>query len=182
MVILVLKNIPFLVCYCFAFMAFCLAQMASAQNTDGFRPHVTVNLGSYHHNPSRDFNEFNPGFGFGVTGPAGLPSTELGAEIGQYKNSLNEQSYYLMGSLEREAFAITSAMRLRLGVFAGFARYAGSANKFKGHGVPTIGDWVLGLGLQSTLRMSDTYDLRLRAMPAGHVADALFTAQLAVRY
>ncbi len=163
-------------------MVFCLAQMATAAESKNFRPHLTFNLGSHHLNASRDFKEFNPGLGIGVSGPLGLGSLEIGIEMGQYRNSLERQSYYVMGSLDTEVASFSDNVALRLGGFGGFARYPGSANKFKNHGVPTIGDWVLGIGLQSTVRIADTYDLRLRVMPAGHVADALFTAQVAVRF
>jgi len=148
----------------------------------GLRPHLTFNLASLHLNASRDFNEFNPGIGIGLTAPVGTGPSEIGVEAGQYRNSLGDQSYYVMASFDAQIASLTPNMALRLGAFSGFARYPGTANKFKNHGVPTIGDWVLAVGLQTTLRIADTYDVRLRVMPAGNVADALFTAQMAVRF
>ncbi len=177
-----LRSVRLVVVYLFVFMVFTLGQMASADEQNGIRPHLTFNLGSHHLNATRDFNEVNPGIGIGITGPSGLGRSEFGLELGQYKNSLNNQSYYVMGSLDTEIARLGPDMALRLGGFAGLARYPSNANKFKDHGVPTFGDWVLAAGLQSTLRINDTYDLRLRVMPAGSVADALITAQISIRF
>ena len=170
--------------FCVVFALMTVVDVATAKDgqTDGLRPHLAFNLGSHHLNASRDFNEFNPGIGIGQPGPIGTGTSQLGVEAGQYKNSLGDQSYYLMASFDAQIASITPNVALRMGGFSGFARYKGTANKFKNHGVPTIGDWVLAVGLQTTLRVADTYDLRLRVMPAGNVADALFTALMAVRF
>jgi|GEM_PF-1153262 len=177
-----LRFVPVFLGFVFVFMNFAMAHAASAGEKSGFRPHLTFNLASYHHNSSRDFNEINPGLGIGITGPSGLGTSEFGIEAGQYRNSLSDQSYYITTSLDVQILSISPNVALRMGGFSGFAHYSGSANKFKKHGVPTIGDWVLALGAQTTLRIADKYDLRLRVMPAGSVADALFTAQMSVRY
>ncbi len=177
-----LRFVPIFLGLLFVFMNFAFANAASAEENSGFRPHVTFNLASFHLNSSRDFNEINPGFGIGITGPSGLGRSEFGIEAGQYRNSLSDQSYYVMSSLDIEVLEISPNVALRMGGFGGFAHYSGSANKFKDHGVPTIGDWVMAVGAQTTLRVADKYDLRLRVMPAGSVADALFTAQISVRY
>jgi len=177
-----LRKAFVLSCVVFALMA--CVDVASAKDLKerGLRPHLTFNLASLHLNASRDFNEFNPGIGIGLTAPVGTGPSEIGVEAGQYRNSLGDQSYYVMASFDAQIASLTPNMALRLGAFSGFARYPGTANKFKNHGVPTIGDWVLAVGLQTTLRIADTYDVRLRVMPAGNVADALFTAQMAVRF
>ena len=173
-------RVWFSVAYAFVFMVFCMAQMASAADTSSWRPHITFNLGSHHLNANRDFNEFNPGLGVGLSKE--FSGFELSGEIGQYHNSLDEQSQYAMASVDREIARFGQRTAWRMGGFAGFARYPSSSNKFKDHGVPTFGDWVLGVGLQTTFRFDDKYDLRLRVMPAGHVADALFTAQFSIRF
>jgi len=147
-----------------------------------FRLVFSLRRCGHHLNASRDFNEFNPGIGIGITGKIGSGSTEFGLEAGQYKNSLSNQSYYLIASADTEVLSVSEDLKVRMGGFTGFARYPETANKFKNHGVPTVGDWVLAIGLQTTFRVADTYDLRLRVMPAGNVADALFTAQLAVHF
>lgn len=164
------------------FVGLTLATMANAADSFKLRPHVAINLASHHLNASRDFNQTNSGLGFGFTTPSGIGASEFGLEIGQYRNSVDRQSHYIMSSLDTEVAAITSSTALRLGVFAGFAHYPGDANKFRNSGVPTFGNWVLAAGGQATLRIDDTYDLRLRVMPAGKIADALFTLQLAIRF
>ena len=176
------RRVSSLLVFSFVFMVFTLAQLASANENHEIRSHLTFNLASHHLNASRNFNEINPGIGIGITGPSGLGASEFGIEAGQYRNSLDDQSYYVTASLDTEVVAISPNVTLRMGGFGGFAHYSESANKFKDHGVPTIGDWVMAIGLQTTLRIADKYDLRLRVMPAGHVADALLTAQISVRY
>lgn len=170
------------VLFCVLFALTAVVQVASAKDGSGIRPHLTFNLASHHLNASRNFNEVNPGLGIGLTGPIADGRTEFGLELGQYKNSLNTQSYYVMAALDVEIAELSPNVALRIGGFSGFAHYSEAANKFKGHGVPTLGNWVMAVGLQTTLRLADTYDLRLRVMPAGNVADALLTAQLAVRF
>lgn len=175
-------NVPRILFLITIFTGLTLATMASANESFKIRPHVAINLGSYHLNASRDFNETNSGFGLGFTMPSGIGASEFGLEIGQYKNSINTQSQYIMSSLDTEVAKFTPSTALRLGIFGGFARYPGASNKFKNSGVPTFGDWVMAAGAQATLRIDDTYDLRLRVMPAGNVADALVTLQLAIRF
>lgn len=177
-----LRNVSLFSKYIIVFMTLAFAPLASAEGMREFRPHLTFNLASHHLNASRDFNEINLGLGIGITGPSGIGATEFGIEAGQYKNSLDNQSYYVMASLDLEVIEITENLALRMGGFSGLAHYPSNGNKFKDHGVPTIGDWVMAIGLQSTLRVADKYDLRVRVMPAGNVADALFTAQVSVRY
>lgn len=176
------RSVAFTFGYLVIFALFTLNQMASAQDFSKFRPHVAINLASYHLNSSKDFNEINPGIGIGFTTPSGLGRSEFGLEVGQYKNSINSQSYYVMGSLDAEVARITPNVAIRMGGFAGFSHYPGDARKFKDRGVPTIGNWVMAAGLQTAVRVNDTYDLRIRVMPAGDVADALFTAQIAIGF
>lgn len=146
------------------------------------RPHLMFSLGSYHLNASQDFNEFNPGIGLGVTIPDDTFGGELGLEFGHYENSLSSSSYYATGSYDWQVMDFGGNTTLRLGGFAGASHYPGDSDKFKGRGVPTIGNWVIVAGAQGTVRIDDTYDVRLRVMPAGNVADALFTLQLGVRF
>ncbi len=143
------------------------------------RPHLTFNVGSYHHNAIQDFNEINPGIGAGLTFAIANPDIEIDFEVGQYKNSLSEQSVYVMSSLDAEVWEVSENLSLRMGGFMGFAHYPGERNKFEGRGVPTIGNWVMGAGAQVTLRVQDNTDLRMRIMPAGDVADVLLTMQVA---
>jgi len=166
-----------------ALLSFCLfAQASLAFDTSKMRPHLTFNLGSYHVNANQRFEEFNPGLGIGFTYPTGWKNTEAGLELGQYRNSLGDQSYYLMGSLDAPVAQVTHKTELRLGVFGGFAHYPGQSSRIKSSGVPSIGNWILAAGGQATLRMDERTDLRLRVMPAGDVADALVTLQMAIRF
>jgi len=146
------------------------------------RPYLVVNLASYHLNASQNFNEINPGIGIGVTLPDQMMGGELGLEIGQYRNSLDSGSYYATGSYDWQVADFGGDVALRMGAFAGASHYPGDAAKFKNRGVPTIGNWVIVGGAQATVRIDDTYDVRLRVLPAGKVADALFTLQMAVRF
>lgn len=155
---------------------------ASAVDWTNGRPHLTFNLASYHLNASRDFNEINPGIGIGVTFPDDILGGELGFEVGQYRNSLDSNSYYATGSYDWQIAEFSQDVTLRMGGFAGASHYPGDAEKFKNRGVPTIGNWVLVGGAQATVRIQDTYDIRLRVLPAGDVADALFTLQMGVRF
>lgn len=144
------------------------------------RAHVAFNIGSHHLNASRQFEEFNPGLGVGVTVPTA--GGEAGFELGQYRNSLGADSHYAMAHIDWQVASAGADIALRLGGFGGMARYPGDAAKFKNRGVPTVGNWVMAAGVQATVRIADTIDLRMRAMPAGNVADALFTAQVAYRF
>ena len=156
--------------------------VASALDLSKGRPHLTFNLASYHHNASQDFNEINLGIGVGLTFADGPLGGELGVEVGQYRNSLERNSYYISGSLDWEVGRLSDDVALRLGGFGGTSHYPGDASKFKNRGVPTIGNWVLVAGAQATVRINDTYDVRMRIMPAGDVADALFTLQAGIRF
>lgn len=160
-----------------------LSPMASsAFDLSKARPHVTFNLGSYHHNASRNFEETNPGIGFGLSWDTGWQNTEAAIEAGFYRNSLGGQSQYVTASLDAPVADITPRTELRLGVFAGTAHYPGHQSEFKSAGVPSMGDWILVGGGQATVRFDDRTDLRVRVMPAGRVADSLVTLQMAVRF
>lgn len=158
-----------------------VATSVRAFDTSLFRQHVTVNIGSKHIKPSSDFEEINPGLGIGVTAPIRNSKVEIGVEVGQYRNSVRGNSTYVMGSLDTEAAALSRRTKVRLGGFAGVVRYPGLDQKVTS-GVPKVGDWILAGGLQATARIDDTYDIRLRALPAGNAASALFTLQFSVRY
>ena len=155
---------------------------AAALDWSQARPHLTFNMASYHLNASQNFNEVNPGIGLGVTVPDDVLGGEFGLEVGQYRNSLNRGSYYATGSYDWQVADFGNNVALRLGGFAGASHYPGDAAKFKNRGVPTIGNWVIVGGAQATVRIDDTYDMRLRILPAGKVADALFTFQMAIRF
>lgn len=157
------------------------ATMAIA-DTSPIRPHVAFNLGSKHVGAARHFDEFNPGIGIGFTLPVDARGSEVGAEMGQYHNSVGGNSVYGTGSLDTPVTDLGARAQLRLGAFAGLAHYANARTKFSGGGVPMIGDWVVVGGAQATIRIDDTYDIRARVLPAGSAARALFTLQLAVRY
>lgn len=158
------------------------ATPSAAVDLDNASPYIAFNLGSYHLNASQDFNEVNPGLGVGVSMPSGIGNFSLDVELGQYRNSIKSDSYYVMSSLDHQIYAPSDRLSVRLGAFGGFAHYPGNKIKFKNSDVPTIGNWVLAAGLQTVLRVDNKYDVRLRVMPAGKVADALFTLQLARRF
>ena len=157
------------------------ATQVLAFDTSSMRPHITLNIASHHLNASDTFEESNPGIGVGFTVPVDEQGSEFGLEVGQYRNSIRSNSVYVMGSLDTPVASLSSAADLRLGVFGGVARYPGATKKFKS-GVPTMGDWVLAAGGQATVRIREDYDVRMRVLPAGNVADALFTLQVAYRF
>lgn len=159
-----------------------LSTMANAFDLSSGRAHVTANLASYHLNSSREFNEINPGLGLGMTFQLGRGHAELDIEGGYYRNSLNRGTYYVMSAIDTQVAQISDNVQFRMGLFGGLAHYPGDASKFKDRGVPTFGNWVMAAGAQATLRLNDSYDLRLRVMPAGKVADALFTLQIAAYF
>ncbi len=161
------------------FVAF--ARGALATELVDIRPHLTVNIGSYHLNASQDFNEVNPGLGVGLTFGIANPNIELDIEIGQYRNSLSDNSVYIMGAWDTQIAKLSPNLTWRAGSFIGVSHYPGDSSRLKGNGVPTFGNWVMGGGLQTSLRLNDDTDLRMRIMPAGKIADALFTLQ-AARY
>ena len=155
---------------------------ANAFDLSQGRMHVTANIGSYHLNASREFDEVNPGLGLGMSFALNDRGTEFDAEVGYYRNSLGGGSYYVMGAFDTTVAEISPRTSIRMGVFGGLAHYPGDASKFKNRGVPTFGNWVMAAGAQATLRIDDRYDLRMRVMPAGKVADALFTLQVAAYF
>jgi len=144
--------------------------------------HIAVNLASYHHNASRTFNERNPGLGLGATFALPSINAETTFEAGAYYNSIETTSYYVTGSTDFQVAEMGSAAALRLGAFTGFAHYPEEALKFAGSGVPSIGNWVIVGGAQATLRVNNRHDLRVRVIPAGSVADAIFTFQIATHF
>lgn len=164
------------------FVMFSAAAYAGNFSLSEGRTHISFNIASYHLNASRDFNEVNPGIGIGRSFRLGETNAEIDAEIGIYKNSLERQTIYAMTSLDTRVARLGSAATLRMGVFSGLAHYPGDTNKFKKQGVPTIGNWVMAVGGQAALRINDRHDLRVRVMPAGKVADALFTLQIVTRF
>lgn len=166
----------------FLFVFICSALPIAAYELPKIHRHVAVNLGSHHLNADRKFNEINPGIGIGLAAELGRADGEFALEIGQYKNSLSTQSAYITTSMDAELLELSEHLKFRAGLFFGFAHYPGDANKFKNRGVPTIGNWVMAAGIQTTLRMNNRYDFRVRVLPAGDVADALFTMQVAIRF
>lgn len=177
-----MTNLRCLTVYCLAAIKIVLATATLAFSAENLRPHVAFNLASHHIGATRDFEEFNPGVGIGFTLPVGARGFEIAAEVGQYHNSVGRNSVYATGSLDVAVAQIAPRAQLRLGGFGGFAYYQNASDKFKGGGVPMIGDWLVIGGAQATVRIDDTYDIRLRALPAGKAANAILTLQLAVRF
>ena len=157
------------------------ATVALSANISDLRGQAVINLGSRHLGASEDFQEFNPGLGLGAFLPVFEGRAVAAGEIGFYRNSLDRISVYATGSLDT---AILAAQRteLRIGLFGGLANYPDDAEKFGDTGVPTIGSVVVVGGAQATLRFDDRVDFRVRVVPAGNVADAILTGQIAIRF
>lgn len=174
----VLRRLVFAIAYLLVLFISFVRPALAVELTD-IRPHLTLNVGSYHLNASQEFNEVNPGLGVGLTFGIANPNIEVDVEIGQYRNSLSDNSVYIMGSWDTQIAQLSSNLTWRAGSFIGLSHYPGDSSRLKGNGVPTFGNWVMGGGLQTSLRLNDETDLRLRVMPAGKIADALFTLQVA---
>ena len=157
------------------------APVAQAADLSDARFHITANIASYHYEAAQNFEETNPGLGFGFTLPISASGAEIGAEIGRYRNSVGGWSNYATASYDTPV-AQTRSAALRLGVFSGMAHYDDASSKFAGGGVPMVGDWVVVAGAQATVRIDEDYDIRVRALPAGKAAKVLFTLQVAHRF
>ena len=158
-----------------------LATNALAFEFADLRAQAVLNIGSRHVGTSYEFEEFNPGLAVGAFAPVFGGSAEVASEVGFYRNSLGRTSIYATGSIDTQVLG-NDRTQLRLGAFAGLANYPDDARKFADSGVPTLGSVVLIGGAQATMRFDDRLDFRVRALPAGNVADVILTGQIAIRF
>lgn len=160
----------------------CLLAAVSAQAGEAGQGQMTftINVGSLHVGSEMDLNERNPGLGIGYR-YALSDAWELNGEAGFYRNSFNGRTVYGFASADYEMLR-AGAVSVRMGGFAGLAEYPDLGAQMRKGGAPVIGDWLFAAGGQAVVRLEDVADLRFRVLPAGAVADALFTAQLAVSF
>ena len=159
----------------------CFAGMASASaalDLSAVRPHLTFNLASHHAGASQHFNERNSGVGLGFHVPSRNGAWQLGAEVGWYRNSNNEQSEYIIATADRRVLQLADETELSLGVMVGLANYHGGSEGFGKKGIPTIGDWMLAGGAVVSLRHRDRTEFRMGIHPAPEIADFLLTFQI----
>jgi len=130
----------------------------------------TVNIASLHINATRDFNEFNPGLGLGVTW--GSDTFRYGVEAGFFENSYSHQSTYITTNW-RWRVADFENVGLWAGGFVGFADYpnlTGYADKF---GIPRIGDHIMIGGFAFTAEF-ERVNWTLLYTPVGSKMDGVF--------
>ncbi|MBT8409909.1 MAG: hypothetical protein KJN93_09810 [Alphaproteobacteria bacterium] len=144
------------------------------------KPYVAISFASRHIGGREDYVEDNPGAGLGLQlSPEGA-DTAFAIELGRYRNSRGKSSDYAVFLADRSIANISDIVDLRLGLMAGFARYPGAGDGFDRRGVPAIGDWALAAGVTGALRVWDRAELRIGAVPALDVADAVVTFQFRI--
>ena len=148
---------------------------AHAFDPDRLRPTLMFTVSSWHINATHDFNETNPGFSLGAVYALGPGTTEIGAEVGHYRNSFRDKSNYAHVTLTREMFRPAPRLAVRAGVVGGFATYRHVQEMFASQGVPTTGNCVWFAGVLVSARIEDRYEFRSRLIPAGGEADGLAT-------
>lgn len=151
------------------------AQSVRAFDPDRLRPTLMLTVSSWHINATHDFNETNPGFSLGAVYALGKGKTEIGAEVGHYRNSFRDSSDFAHVTLTREVFRPTRNLAIRAGLVAGFATYRHTRQVFARNGAPTTGNCVWFAGVLASARIEDRYEFRSRLIPAGGEVDGLAT-------
>ena len=131
---------------------------------------------SEHVNPTKSFNENNPGVGIGSEAPLAMSRWAVGVEAGRFRNSNDELSTYL-GSYAEYDVLRNKPRRLRVGAFAAMAQYPAEADKNRANGTFAVGDFIPVLGLQATVPTVGPHEFRLRLTPGLSRSDAIFTLQ-----
>lgn len=143
-------------------------------NTARAYNYVTVSHASSHIDASRDFQEVNPGLGFGSEAPLkNSNKVAVGIETGRFLNSLDDWSSYSVGYWEYDVLP-SKPRRLRIGGFAGLAEYPTEAAR--GH-LPSFGDFITVGGLQVTVPTIGNHEIRMRAAPGISQSGAILTLQ-----
>lgn len=168
------KCLTKLPAYLFLLLAVILLNTASTAKSESY---ITANISSYHINASRDYNEHNPGLGFGYfTGDR----LQYGIETGFFKNSFYDQSTYLMGFADYPVFTVGN-VEFRAGAWIGFFKYNNLVKTADRFGIPRIGNHVLFGGLHATARFG-AFDTKVRLSPSGKHSDAILTFQIAYNF
>ena len=132
---------------------------------DRAEPYVTFALASEHVAAEQDFVETNPGVGLGAEVQVGTRPILVGGELGVFRNSFDETTPYLVGFTEGTVGAPWSEHPLGLGVFYGYGRYPGEADRARDRGFVVIGDFIPIGGLQVTVPTIRNNALRFRIVP-----------------
>lgn len=150
--------------------------------------HIGANLASTHVNSTaRDLEEFNYGAFVGATYDVtaeladwgvDLPGTEVGAEIGAFRDSKRETSAFLLWQVDTPLVTFNEDWQLRAGVFGGYARYARFADDVS----LNIGDFIPVGGLQVAVRAYDRVELRAKVVPSLDDSDFVVGYQALVRF
>lgn len=144
------------------------------------KPYVAISFASRHIGGHEDYVEDNPGIGLGLQlSPQGA-RTGLAVELGRYRNSRGKTSDYAVFLADSSIANLSEVVDLRLGLMAGVARYPGAGDGFDRRGVPAIGDWALAAGVTGAMRVWDRAELRIGAVPALDIADAVVTFQFRI--
>ncbi len=143
-------------------------------NTARAYNYLAISHASAHIDASRDFQEVNPGIGFGSEAP--LKNTEkvaVGIETGRFLNSLDDLSSYSVGYWEYDLLP-SQPRRVRVGGFLGLAEYPTEAGR---DNLPSFGDFIMVGGLQATVATVGNHELRMRAAPGITQSGAILTLQ-----
>lgn len=137
---------------------------------------------STHINPTRGFNEVNPGLGLGSEAPIKGAPYVVGVEAGRFLNSLDEQSSYAGAYVERDVLSQSAPGRLKLGAFFAYAEYPSEVQKARDRGFVVLGDFIPIAGLQATIPTIGPHEFRVRVTPGLTQADGIVTLQSNLRF
>ncbi|MCF6304388.1 MAG: hypothetical protein L3J33_03340 [Rhodobacteraceae bacterium] len=140
--------------------------------------YTSISIASLHVNATRDFNEFNPGIGIGVTW--GNDVLRYGLEVGTFRNSYYFQSTYATANW-RWRVATLGDVNIWAGGWLGFAEYPnliGYADKF---GIPRIGDFVMVGGASATVEF-DRFNIVGLYTPVGNKMDGVLALKINIPF
>lgn len=139
--------------------------------------YVTVTHASTHLNARKDFNENNPGIGFGSEAPIRRGPNSVGVEAGRFLNSVDKYTSYAAGYWERDLLPQSNPRRVRAGAFFAYAEYPDEVQRAKDNGYLTLGDFVPIVGLQATVATVSQHEFRFRLTPGLSQSDGIVTLQ-----
>ncbi|HIP24383.1 MAG TPA: hypothetical protein EYG79_12440 [Rhodobacteraceae bacterium] len=124
---------------------------------------IGANIASVHIAPQREFNQINPGAFVSATFRSGKPF-QYGVQLGAYLNSYSERTIYGSAFANWRIARIGTA-DLRLGGFVGLMEYPVIAERARGIGWPTVGDYILTMGPSVKLTLNSGVDFTMGFLP-----------------
>jgi len=163
---------------CFLTLVISLFSHAASAETQW---RIGANLASIHINPEREFNEFNPGMFLSATFRSGQ-RFEYGVQAGAYMNSYSERTIYT-STYANWRIAQFGNVDVRLGGFVGLFEYPVLAERARGIGWPTVGDYILALGPSLKIELQSGVDFTVGFLPVKTKETAgVFTFQMSVPF